>query len=707
MQCDVTQVGIADVRTLILLLGSPEQNICVGAIEALTKHAEVASKHRVQLLNLGIIRPLLDLSSSKENALKKAAVACIAACTELSEIHPEMRKKELIEALILLLGPEEPVEVQDEAAFSLASLAKDFSNKSEIRRAGGIKSMVKLLESPDPDVKKNVGLALSIILEDCESFFATGAEHAEVANRSEIRYVNGLAPLLELLGSEFAEVQENALVYTNRVEIRKLNGVKRLIDLLSQDLPDLHHLTLLCIANCLEDPETCSGFPEMGGLPPVVKLISAEDVRAKKNASLVCRRADRNQNFIREAGALQVLSANLSHTDPGAVSYAAIALASLAKNEINQLELNKMGVVEIVLKLLSNEDLDLSRQSTLALSSLCLNGKTRSKVKALDAITSVIRLLHSDDAQTQINTAECLSNLTEDTANRSDIVKQGGVPALIALLYKPEAKVQSAGALALSRLMQDDKKAEAIGRLVALLSSKDISVSRNAAYALANAAQLEATALLACQQGAIEALLNLSRESLKNSSKFANDALDKLLNHHLAAKYWLRNELTFDNLIRDGFYDYGSAGTNLSSTKGFANLSDLKVMPVDTRREVLLIDSEADPQFVALCTAASANLSARSRIQQVRQVAAVVCAFMGGVVDPLIVGEFGHKLKITELKVRLQTNVLPLGLITMGTFYHRALLFKAICDRIGLGPCSLVRGDYNRAWNIIDIRKLA
>ncbi|KAJ3115661.1 hypothetical protein HDU96_000279 [Phlyctochytrium bullatum] len=97
------------------------------------------------------------------------------------ELHPEMRRKDLIESLIKLISAEEAPEVQDEAAFALASLAKDckiairhmpnavVANKSDIRKSGGVKSLVRLLESNDPDVKKNAALAISILLEDCKS----------------------------------------------------------------------------------------------------------------------------------------------------------------------------------------------------------------------------------------------------------------------------------------------------------------------------------------------------------------------------------------------------------------------------------------------------------------------------------------------------------------------------------------------------------
>ncbi|KAJ3229327.1 Armadillo repeat-containing protein 3 [Chytriomyces hyalinus] len=563
-------------------------------------------------------------------AIKKATVACIAASTELAEIHAEMRKKELLETLVSLLAVEEPPEVQDEAAFAISNLAKDFALKSEIRKAGGIKALVKLLPVHDPDVKKNTALALSSLLED-------------FTNRSEIRYVNGLAPLLELLGAEFPEIQENTLMslilcaedQSNRVEIRRANGIKRLIDMLGQDVPELHQWTLLCLSKCLEDSETVNIFPEIGGLPPVMKMLSSEDVRAKRNASLVLSkvaRNDRNQNFIREAGALQVLISNLNHPDPGTVSHAALALGALAKTEINQLELNKAGAVEIFIKLLAHEDVDICRQSAFALSSLCLN-----------------------------------------TPNRIDAVKFGGVSSLLSALNKADTSVQASACLALARCMQEgearlslakEKKNESIARLIALVLSKEVTVARNAAYALSNASQ-----------------------------------------HDLAAKYWLQNELSAANIIKSGFYDIGSAGANLDAIKSLPSLAQLSEIPADKRREVLVLDFDRDQKLSQICQAVATSLDGLSSRQQLRHIAAIVSNVMGGPVEPGALSEFAFKFKMTELKMKAGSNVIPIGQVYMGTFYHRALLFKAICDKIGLGPCQLIRGDYNRAWNIVDIRK--
>ena len=43
----------------------------------------------------------------------------------IDEIHPDLRKRELIEVLISSLNTEEASEVQDEAAFAMANLARD------------------------------------------------------------------------------------------------------------------------------------------------------------------------------------------------------------------------------------------------------------------------------------------------------------------------------------------------------------------------------------------------------------------------------------------------------------------------------------------------------------------------------------------------------------------------------------------------------
>ncbi|XP_076670799.1 armadillo repeat-containing protein 3 [Andrena cerasifolii] len=66
--------------------------------------------------------------------------------------------------------------------------------------------------------------------------------------------------------------------------------------------------------------------------------------------------------------------------------------------------------------------------------------------------------------------------------------------------------------------------------------------------------------------------------------------------------------------------------------------------------------------------------------------------------DPLI-RCVDHQLEIhlKEIKDSIETSVIPLGMLRVGSYFERALLFKVIADRIHL-PAALVRGEYGKAW---------
>lgn len=55
------------------------------------------------------------------------------------------------------------------------------------------------------------------------------------------------------------------------------------------------------------------------------------------------------------------------------------------------------------------------------------------------------------------------------------------------------------------------------------------------------------------------------------------------------------------------------------------------------------------------------------------------------------------ELHLKELKDSLETSVIPLGLLRVGSYLERALLFKVLADQIGL-PTSLVRGKFGKSW---------
>jgi hypothetical protein len=61
---------------------------------------------------------------------------------------------------------------------------------------------------------------------------------------------------------------------------------------------------------------------------------------------------------------------------------------------------------------------------------------------------------------------------------------------------------------------------------------------------------------------------------------------------------------------------------------------------------------------------------------QVIKLGQFVADRMGGPVGRDEIVNLGYELAINEIKYELKTNIIPLGKIYLGTYYHRALLFK-------------------------------
>ena len=52
---------------------------------------------------------------------------------------------------------------------------------------------------------------------------------------------------------------------------------------------------------------------------------------------------------------------------------------------------------------------------------------------------------------------------------------------------------------------------------------------------------------------------------------------------------------------------------------------------------------------------------------------------------------------LQEIKSDIQTSVIPIGQLRIGSYLERSLLFKVLADKIFL-PTALVRGEYGKTW---------
>ncbi|XP_013591885.1 PREDICTED: serine/threonine-protein kinase EDR1 [Brassica oleracea var. oleracea] len=168
----------------------------------------------------------------------------------------------------------------------------------------------------------------------------------------------------------------------------------------------------------------------------------------------------------------------------------------------------------------------------------------------------------------------------------------------------------------------------------------------------------------------------------------------------VAYRYWNYNCLGYDDKILDGFYDlYGVL--NASSAEKIPPLLDLQGTPVSdgVTWEAVLVNRSGDYNLLRVeqmgidIAAKTESVSSSSFVNSelVRKLAVLVGDYMGGpVVDPDSMLRAWRSLSYS-LKATLGSMVLPLGSLTIGLARHRALLFKVLCDSVGV-PCRIVKG---------------
>ncbi|PRQ15915.1 putative protein kinase TKL-CTR1-DRK-2 family [Rosa chinensis] len=167
----------------------------------------------------------------------------------------------------------------------------------------------------------------------------------------------------------------------------------------------------------------------------------------------------------------------------------------------------------------------------------------------------------------------------------------------------------------------------------------------------------------------------------------------------IAYRYWNYNALSYDDKIMDGFYDLYGILTE-STSERMPSLVDLQGTAVsdNVNWEAVLVNRAADANLLkleqmALEMAVKSRSDLRVTVNRnlVRKLALLVANSMGGpVANPYNMLKAWQNLS-QSLKATLGSMVLPLGSLTIGLARHRALLFKALADSVGI-PCRLVKG---------------
>ncbi|NXH70143.1 ARMC3 protein, partial [Hydrobates tethys] len=767
--------------TVVLMLSSPEEEVLAKACDALYKFASKGDENKVTLLGLGAVEHLYKLISHEDPIVRRSAIMVFGIMASNHDVKKLLRELDVTNSLISQLAPEEDVVIHEFATLCLAHMAVEYTTKVQIFEQGGLEPLVRLLGSPDPDVKKNSAECIYLLVQDFQS-------------RAAVRALNVIPPLLELLKSEYPVIQLLALKTLEviskdretRIILRENKGLDCLLKILeTNEFSDLHVEALAVLGNCLEDVHTLQLIQQTGGLKKLLSFVGVSTVPdIQKNAAKAITKTaydSENRKILNEEEVEKCLI-NLLEVDNDGVKVAASqAISAMCENLASKRAFGLQGIPQLV-QLLSSDNEEVKEAAVTALANLtAASPSNASAIAEAEGIEPLVNILNAQRDGAIANAATVLTNLAMQEPFRVNIQSCGIMSALAEPLRSTNSQVQSKAAFAVAAFGCDAdartelRNAGGLGPLVELLHSKYEEVRRNVCWAVMVCASDELTAVELCRLGALDILeeINLSTGRKNN---FSEAALEKLLDNNLSQKYSQMGYLSSSNIITDGFYDCGqlkpgvkllsleelsmqeltdrraiifinakpreeACSTNILYSfvdfglfiikrKDFPYLSP-KIMYIvfyvrkgkgkkeeEKMKEVIQIITEVQdeinlenshwlppPDFILLDyinDASKTILPLTTTREQVVGLAQFVADKMGGPIERDKLHDFSWELHISEIEFELKCNVVPIGKVKKGTFYHRALLFKVIADRIGIG-CSLVRGEYNRAWNEVKL----
>ncbi|XP_074049090.1 armadillo repeat-containing protein 3 isoform X2 [Macrotis lagotis] len=761
--------------TVVLLLNCTEEEILAKACEAIYKFALKGEENKITLLELGAVEPLTKLLTHEDKIVRRNATMVFGILASNNDVKKTLRELDILNSVIAQLAPEEEVVTHEFASLCLANMSVEYTSKVQIFEDGGLEPLIRLLGSPDPDVKKNSIECIYNLVQDFQC-------------RLAIQEFNAIPPILELLKSEYPVIQLLALktlgIITNdresRVMMRDCQGLEHLLKILeNKEFNDLHIEALAVLANCLQDVDIMQQLQLAGGLKKLMNF--AENTTfpdIQKNAAKAIVRAaydPENRKILHEQEVEKCLINLLGVENDGTKAAAAEVISAMSENLASKEFFNTQGIPQLV-QLLRSENDELKEATSLALANLTTADQNNANAAAeADAIEALINTLSCKRDKAIANACTVLTNMATQEALRIMIQGQDIMKAIIQPLNSSNTLVQSKAALTVAAVACDVeariefKNSGGLEPLVELLHSKNEEVRKHASWAVMVCASDEPTSVELCRLGALE-ILNEINLSIKRKNNFSEGAYNRLLNNNLSLKYCQTGYLSSNDLIPDGFYDAGriKTGTKLLPLK------ELALQKPSDRRAIILINSKPSLTSTTLSpteeksespvqTATTASKSfikekgtrkgklrkeeekskeeeetpLSSKIvesnvgkewclpsdqefchyisevtksilpitnlkEQIEALAKYVAGKMGGPVSKESLHEFKWEHHISEIEFQLKSNIVPIGLIKKGTFYHRALLFKALADKIGIGA-TLVRGEYNRAWNEVKL----
>ncbi|XP_052795764.1 armadillo repeat-containing protein 3-like isoform X3 [Mya arenaria] len=722
------------VEPLIRCLVANDPDVQKNSIEALALLL-MDYQTRAAIRDLDGLSPMLEVLKSDYAIIQKLALLALERASQDGENRSALRELEAISKLIDFVAHPEWNDLHVMAVMVLSNLLEDLESLELIKETGGLKRLVALItdqvpvdEEPkggkgdkgDKGGKGSRNAKKSAKESAAKCNHGTSAKKQESADSSEPPSGEAIIPTLPDVKMCAAKaICRSARSSENRKILHEQESEKMLIHLLSHESFEVQAAAAQALAVMAENLASRDSVREWEGLGPLIKMLGSENLSVKEAATLaLANLTTANSNNCQEIQTLNGIEPLITCLVDGredAVANAACVLTNLAQIETLRVDAQNKGVVRALIEPLSSRNVTVQSKVALAVAAFVCDFDSRENFRQSDGIAPLIGLLSSGNDEVRRNAAWAVTVCAVDEPTATEICKLGGMEILQEIQMSSTRRSPFAEA-ALQKLLDNNLSAKYA--LTGNLSSTnfiengfyDIGQLRPGTkfltleeYAKQEMNEKRPIILInakpdpAFSQTQSQAELDAKQESSKTSVTGKNSRTGR------------------DSKTEGRADDKGSGSRNSSASKSKKTRKQQEreekqreeELQAQLQREAEAISAAENKPFEAPCDSTLLKYieEVTEKIQplpttreQVKALAGFVAEKMGGSIERGQLSNFGWELPISQIKYELKSNVVPLGKIKAGIHVHRALLFKTLADKIAVS-CSLVRGEYNRAWN--------
>ncbi|XP_014775215.1 armadillo repeat-containing protein 3 [Octopus bimaculoides] len=676
---------------LIHCLSHHDPDVQKNSIEAISQLVLNYQCQRV-MKDLNGFPPVLELLKSEYAIIQRLALLVLERCSHDVENRVILRELDIVNKMIYLIGHPDWLDLHIMAVMVLSNMMEDIETVETFKEGLGLRKLIALITDqtpPEEEVQPKKGEKKSS---------KSGKKGKEVKSVKEEEVtspaVDTVFPLLpDVKCAATKAIGRAARNAESRRILHELEVEKMLITLLSHENSSIQAAAANTLAVMCENLTCRQAVLDGEGFLPLIRLLRSDNSETLQAVTLVLR-------YLTTANLSSCLEVSKSHgigplihlledSSENAVSNAAAVLTNLALHESLRQDVKQKGVVSALVKALKFvNNKSTQSQVLLALANYASSPLSRDELRYANGIEPVVKLLKSEDKDVVKNAAWAIYVSAADEATAHEICICGGLNTLQEINLNPTRRNQFT-AIALERLFDNNLSAKF--SFCGYLAPTNIITD---GFFYAGRLKLDAE---------FKSLEELSTQKMKDrksiiviNAKFEAPAKDDEKQEDLNSRVLFKFKRDGRSRNPKERIEKGKEEEEFTSTTG-EDKPTVTVIECEEKNFVLPEDPELGG-YVDEITKELTNMN--NFLEQIITLAKFVSNKMGGAVSREEYGNFSWELPLSQIQHERASNIVSIGSIKYGNQFHRALLFKVLADRVII-RCSLVHGDFFKAWNIV------